>query len=59
MPVALNITEDDTSDTEVNELVVDAGKVMDNFETSKFANACQQLINVLRGRISSCGLWSN
>lgn len=35
MPVAYNFTEEDTVDTEDKELIVNAGKVIENFETSK------------------------
>lgn len=35
MPVAYNFTEEDTTDVEDKELIVNAGKVVENYETSK------------------------
>lgn len=35
VPVALNVTEEEVLDSDINELVVDVGKTVDNFETGR------------------------
>lgn len=46
VPVALNVTEEDALDSEINELVVDVGKTIDNFETGRYVLTCTEYLNV-------------
>lgn len=38
VPVAYNFTEEDVTDTEDKELIVNAGKVIEDFDTSKYSS---------------------